>query len=185
MSAVIRSNVHPGVLTSTGGGGVGTSVGPAQFARVALLAACPSIDVIALHSDAPPAEVDALLAGYADAIGSATSAATRPAPLAASGGGAAPSASAAGGDGTAGGGTGGGGGGGGGGNRSTLPPRPTRLLLQDWGVAGGRPNSTALAEAMAATAAVAARHGVPQLYRALQVQGGSGEGGGRQKIDDR
>lgn len=68
MSSVIRANVHPAILVSTGGGGIGTNTGPAEFARVQDLVKCASIDVIALHSYSAPALIDAQIVGYKHAI---------------------------------------------------------------------------------------------------------------------
>lgn len=116
MSATIRANLHPNILISTGGGGIGRAAqgSPLEFWRAQALAKCPAVDVVALHSYAAPDTIDRQLTGYAKAIA----------------------------------------------------PAGKRLILQEWGAVGI--NSTAQAEAFAMTAAVAAKHGTPQLFWALQ-----------------
>jgi mannan endo-1,4-beta-mannosidase len=110
MSAIIRTHVHPSVLVTTGGGGVGTSAGAALLANVGAMAACASIDVLAVHSYASAADIDLTLTAY----------------------------------------------------KQVITPHHKRMILQEWGVTGI--NSTAQAVAFAKTAAVAAKHGVPQLF---------------------
>jgi hypothetical protein len=44
MSGVVRSGVHPQVLVTTGGGGVGTDTGEAELRRARGLARCEGID---------------------------------------------------------------------------------------------------------------------------------------------
>ena len=69
MSATIKANVHSGVLVTSGGGGIGTAVGTAaEFARAKTLARCAALDVLALHSYAPPSEIDRQLEGYSGAM---------------------------------------------------------------------------------------------------------------------
>ena len=71
MSAVIRRNVAPNVLVSTGGGGIGavpTGGSSIEYERAAALAACPDIDILAMHSYASSAGIDTLLAGYTKAL---------------------------------------------------------------------------------------------------------------------
>jgi mannan endo-1,4-beta-mannosidase len=69
MSASIREAIHHDVLVTTGGGGIGTAVGKAEFTRAHALSQCASVDVVALHSYSSAADIDRLLTGYASAIG--------------------------------------------------------------------------------------------------------------------
>ena len=76
MSAAVRASVHPRVLVTSGGGGVGKTAGSgaAEYARAEALAECASIDVLALHSTATHASaVEAQLTGYTAAIAAAAS----------------------------------------------------------------------------------------------------------------
>jgi hypoxanthine phosphoribosyltransferase len=49
-AATIRSLLHPDVLVTSGGGGVGNATGLAELALVKTMAECKDMDVIALHS---------------------------------------------------------------------------------------------------------------------------------------
>ena len=69
MSTEIRARVHPGVLVSSGGGGIGNATGAAELARAEALAGCAALDVVALHSYAGADRLDALLTGYRRAVG--------------------------------------------------------------------------------------------------------------------
>ena len=57
MGQKIRSLIHPHVLVSSGGGGIGNDTGVAEFRRAAALAQCEHMDVVALHTceSRPPA----------------------------------------------------------------------------------------------------------------------------------
>lgn len=68
MAGAVRALLHPAVLTTSGGGGVGTAKGGAEFARAAALGRCPSIDVVAAHAYTDAAGMGTLLAGYAAAL---------------------------------------------------------------------------------------------------------------------
>ena len=148
MSTAVRNAVAPGILVGSGGGGIGfnnADGGAREFARAAVLAACPAIDVVALHSysvgDTAAATVDGLLQGYAAAIAGATVAPNDPAGAPAS--------------------------------RATRvaasqSASSTRLVLQRWRAVGG--NSTEQADAFRATARVAANHRVPQMFDSIHIQ---------------
>ena len=58
---MIRTHLHPSVLVTTGGGGVGRCSPPGCYERVRALANCDAIDVLALHSYAAPDVIDAQL----------------------------------------------------------------------------------------------------------------------------
>jgi hypothetical protein len=69
-SSTIRSLLHPSILITSGGGGIGSAASAGhEFDRAAVLAECASIDVLGLHCYSPPAEVDKRLNGYISAIG--------------------------------------------------------------------------------------------------------------------
>ena len=67
-SAAVRAALHPRILVASGGGGVGTATGAAELAVVQRLARCSAVDIIALHSDAAPAQLDTQLTGYLRAV---------------------------------------------------------------------------------------------------------------------
>eukprot|EP00040_Diaphanoeca_grandis_P010607 m.54383 g.54383 ORF g.54383 m.54383 type:complete len:782 (-) comp21903_c0_seq1:67-2412(-) len=68
MATTIRAHIHPKVLVTTGGGGVG-STKLNEMALVKELAACQTIDVIALHSYSSPQAIDSQLVAYKTVVG--------------------------------------------------------------------------------------------------------------------
>ena len=153
MSTAVRNAVAPGILVGSGGGGIGfnnADGGAREFARAAVLAACPAIDVLALHSysvgDTAAATVDGLLQGYAAAIAGATVAPKDPAGAPATPATQATHATQA----------------------TRVAASSTRLVLQRWRAVGG--NSTEQADAFRATARVAANHRVPQMFDSIHIQ---------------
>eukprot|EP00729_Bicosta_minor_P008497 gene8497-35004_t len=69
---VIKQNVDPAVLVTTGGGGIGRgtpgTTGSVEYERVKAMASCAAIDVVALHSYDGPIHIDAKIAAYKSAI---------------------------------------------------------------------------------------------------------------------
>eukprot|EP01052_Picozoa_sp_SAG31_P001021 SAG31_NODE_33_length_32018_cov_69.763088_5_plen_456_part_00 len=68
MSSVIRTSIHPKILVTTGGGGIGAATYTEELRRAKTLSECEFIDIIALHSYNSANGIDRLLGGYKTAI---------------------------------------------------------------------------------------------------------------------